>query len=165
MSIDAYLEVKDIPGQATDSQHKNWIDVDSYSIQVKHTAPKNRKDIAAKGKSDFGDLEIKKRPDVATPLLFDASAKGNAIDKITLELCTLAGGGNKLPFLKIFLTNSLVTKWDSSVVEDEKNDDYEIVETVCFNYETIEIHYSQQTRAGGKQVGQIVGKYDLINQK
>lgn len=88
MAFDAYLKIEGIPGEALDSKHKDWIEIKSYSCAVHQTVSDTATSAggATSGRSTFNDLQITKYVDKSSSKLFEESAKGTHIPKVTLHV-------------------------------------------------------------------------------
>lgn len=83
MATDQYLQIDGIKGESTDSQHKDWIEILSYSQSAGATAPG-----AADTKKTSGPSEIliTKKMDSSSPLLQKLCSSGKHIPKATLHV-------------------------------------------------------------------------------
>jgi type VI secretion system secreted protein Hcp len=140
-AVDMFLKLTDIPGESTNIDHKDEIDVFSYSLGISNattaiTGPGG----AAKPK--FEDITITKRVDKSSPLLMLNCAKGQPITQAVL---TLARAGEKsTKFMVITLDNVIVSSVSSS---GSAGSDVPI-ETVSLNYAKIKVEYYQQKPDG-----------------
>ncbi len=100
MAFDAFLNVKDIPGESTDDKHADWIEILSYSSGVSQTASASASSGggASSERADFQDFSIVKALDKASPKLALACANGTHIPEVALELCR--AGGDKVKYME-----------------------------------------------------------------
>lgn len=98
-TVNMFIKIDDIIGESTDSEHKNWIDVLSYSLGAGLTD----------GKRKVGSLKIEHNLDSSTPLLYKALLTGEKMKETTLQLCK-AGGANNLCYMEYKLENAVVSK-------------------------------------------------------
>ncbi len=84
-AVEAFLRIDGIPGESTDSRHKDWIDVISYnhgmSLTISAGGPGG-----SSGKSDHSDFTVKKYIDQSSPVLALELNRGAHIRDATLEL-------------------------------------------------------------------------------
>src|SRR5436309_6485926 len=109
MAFDAFLKIGTIPGESTDSKHKEWIELAEYSFGVKQPAAGSRSDggAATGGRADFDNFTCKKNLDKASPKLMLSCAKGEHIKEIKVELCRATG--DKQPYLEIKYSDVIIT--------------------------------------------------------
>jgi len=163
MAFDAFLKIDGIPGESTDSKHKDWIEVLSYSCGVSQRASASASSSggATAERADFQDFSIVKALDKASPKLALACADGSHIKEITLELCR--AGGDKVKYMEYKLTHSIV----SSVRPGGSAGGNETLplEEVSFNFGKVQWTYVQQKRADGSGGGNVAAGWDLQQNK
>jgi type VI secretion system secreted protein Hcp len=98
-AFDAYLLLPGIPGEVTETNHLNWIQVLAFDQSQTHPE--------AAGSPRFSDLRFEKRVDKASPLLMAACASGQSSSSAQLQL--LQSEGRRLVFYDIKLSNVRVT--------------------------------------------------------
>jgi type VI secretion system secreted protein Hcp len=141
-AFDTFLKVDGIPGESTDSAHKNWIEIFSYSFGATNVASRGTLTGAGIGKVSFSDLKVTKPVDSTSPKLFEACVTGKHIPMVTLDLevstsgTLIASGEGRLHMETIRLTNVFVTSfedmWDTFADNDLP------MERVTFTYGKIE---------------------------
>lgn len=104
-SADMFLKIPSIPGESTDSEHKDWIDILSVSTAIHHPAPIEPDMIAATS----GGIIVTKRIDKATPLLMEATSTGNPLRAAGLNVTRLAGDGTKPVYFQWVLKDVIIT--------------------------------------------------------
>lgn len=160
MAFDAFLKIDGIPGESTDSKHKDWIEISSYQ-HAAHQAV-SRTVSSAGGASaervDFSDLVISKLIDKSSPKLLEACCSGKHIKEVVIELCR--AGGDKQKYLEIKMENVLISGYQHGATGDQFGS-----ETVTFNPGTFKMVYSQQKRADGIAGGNVSGGWDLVANK
>ena len=83
--VDYFLKIDGIPGESTDSKHKDWIDVESFSFGATQTGTSGAGGGGA-GKVKIQDLMITKYLDKSSSKLFLATATGEHLKKVELVL-------------------------------------------------------------------------------
>jgi type VI secretion system secreted protein Hcp len=162
--FDAYLSIDGIKGESQEDQHKDWIEVLSYSHKVTQPTSSTRSSSGGgtTGSSEHGDILITKYVDMASPKLYDAVSTGKHFKKAAIDFCRQSGG-SKVKYLTINLEELVI----SSVAADgnSKGTADLPAETVGLNYGKIEWVYTQQKRPDGAGGGNVTAKYDLVKAK
>lgn len=97
---DYFLQIDGIPGESTDKDHKDWIDIDSFSWGL--TLTTSGTGGAGVGKATFSDLAWTQHVDVSTPKWFLAVATGRHIPTVTLDVVKTTAGRSDSFFQMIF---------------------------------------------------------------
>jgi type VI secretion system secreted protein Hcp len=138
-----------IKGEAQDSQHKDEIEVLSWSwgMQAKVSLGGG----TATGKATMNDLRIVKRVDAASTALMQALRTNEPIQKAVLTL--RKAGKSQLEYLKITIEQGRVT----SLVIDagDTSGSAEIFEKVGLSFNKIEVEYVPQGKDGKPQGGML----------
>jgi len=167
--FDSYLQIDGIPGESTDSNHKDWIEVLSYGHEMMQpvSSTKSSAGGAATGRSQHGDFAITKFVDKSSPKLYEAVSNGKHISKAKIEVCR--AGGSQVKFLEINLEQVMVSLVQLNSTDSNgntgKGEDKLPTETVHLNYGKIEWTYTQQKRADGSGGGNVTAKHDLTTGK
>ncbi|MEQ8768505.1 MAG: type VI secretion system tube protein Hcp [Planctomycetota bacterium] len=158
MAFDAFLFIDGVPGESTDSQFADHIEILSYTHGVSQptTATASSVGGGTSGRCNHDDFKIVKELDKASPVLAQKCSEGAHIPEVKLTLCR--AGGDKVPFMEYKLTNVVV----SSVAPGGSSQGEGVpIEEVCFNYGKIEWTYTQQKRADGGGGGSTAGSWNL----
>lgn len=153
-----FMKIDGIPGESTDDKHKDWIDVRTWGW-----SESNPGGAASKGgrtpaqRITFQDLKVTFQPSKATPQLFLAGASGTHIKEVILEVCR--AGQYKEKWLEIKLSEVIISGY--SILGSTQAH----MEEILLGYGKIKVTYLQQKRADGKGGGQVVGGWDLTNNK
>ena len=111
----AYMKIDGpgVPGQATDSGHKDWIELlsvgQNVSRPLSHTGGRTSKGQAA---VQFNDIMVTTEMGKHVPELAKAVASGTDFDKIEIHFCTDQGSGKREPYYKIKLEKVHVSSLD-----------------------------------------------------
>lgn len=160
MAFDAFLKIDDIPGESTDDQHKDWIEILSFSWGEAQPASATASSAggASHQRADFADFSIVKTLDKASPKIALACAGGAVAKQVTLELCR--SGGDKLKYMEYKLANAII-----SSVSVGGGGGGEVTEALTFNYGKIEWTYTQQKRSDGSGGGNVAAGWNLETNK
>jgi len=132
-----FLKIEGIPGESKDQNHKDWIDVLSFSKSVSRPIEPGAGGRAGGQAAEASDLALSKYIDKSSPKLALACCEGGHIPEVTLELINTRGG-NKTPYMVYKLHNVLVTSY--SVSGDTSGNPLP-TEEITLNYESIEWTY------------------------
>src|SRR5690606_28022874 len=102
-AVDMYLKIEGIDGESTDKNHKDWIEVQSFSWGMSNSASLSTGGGTGVGKAQFIDLKIGKNLDRASPNLFLHGAQGRHIPEVVLVL--RRAGAEAYTFFQITLTD------------------------------------------------------------
>ncbi|MCL2887603.1 MAG: type VI secretion system tube protein Hcp [Betaproteobacteria bacterium] len=146
MSIDCYLKLDGIKGEAVQKDHKDEIQVFNWSWGV-HNSSCTVGSGSSVGKGTPGMISVSKLYDSASPTLGKFCANGKHFDTATLTM-TKAGEGQQT-FMTVTLKEVYIS--DVSVSAAQGGD---VHETVTMSYGDIEFAYKPQ-KADGSMGGDI----------
>jgi type VI secretion system secreted protein Hcp len=98
VALDIFLKVAGIKGESTDDQHREEIDVASFSWGLSQQRTTSTGGGAGASKASFQDLHVVTNVSQASPQLFLASAAGRHIETAVLT-CRKVGGSLQQDFL------------------------------------------------------------------
>ena len=161
MAFDAFIKIDGIPGESTDSKHKDWIEILSFEQGIKQPPSATRSSAggASSGRATFEDFSVNKLVDKASPLLYQACASGKHIKEVTVEMCR--AGGDKVKFMEIKMEEVMV----SEVKPGGGHGDDFPTESLSLNFGKIKWTYTQQKREDGSAGGNTTGNWDLKQNK
>ena len=111
MAFDAFLKIEGIDGESTDKVHKDEIEIDSYSFGLENPSTRASGGGGGAGKVSVHDMHFTTGVNKASPNLMLACATGKHIPSATLT-CRKAGGAGGFEFLKIKLSDILVSSYE-----------------------------------------------------
>ncbi|MDG1011212.1 MAG: type VI secretion system tube protein Hcp [Luminiphilus sp.] len=156
MAVDAFLKLDGIDGESQDKEHKGEIDILSWAWGGASTGSFNLGGGGASGKASFTDIQLVKYYDKASPNLMAKLADGTHIKEATL-VARKAGGSSAIEFLKIKLTDVIIT----SVNFGGSGDDDRYTENVSLACAKFEVAYQAQKNDGGKDGGEIKAGWNI----
>ena len=154
-----HLKLDGIDGESNSTQHKDEIDVESWSWGVSHAGAPAAGGGAAAGKPVFSDLTFTHRADRASPPLWKACASGKHIKNGTLSVAH-AGAGTQ-DYLVIKLREVRVT---SVTLADVESDAQPPVESVTLSFTKVEYAYRPQ-KPNGSLGPAVEFKFDIVANK
>ena len=143
MALNIFLKLAGIKGESTDVQHREEIEVASFSWGLSRQRATSTGGGAGASKADFQDLHVVTNVSQASPQLFLASAAGRHIETAILT-CRKVSGGTQQDFLKYNLSDVLVASYHTN----GQSEDGVPVDEVSFTYAQIKVEYRPQ-RADG----------------
>jgi len=157
-AVDYFLKIEGIPGESTDSKHKDEIDIESWSWGETNSGSHAYGGGGGVGKVTMNDFQFTTKVNKASPKLFLNCATGAHIPSALLT-CRKAGKTQQ-EYLKIKLTDLIVSNYQtggtaaSNVVPSDQ---------FSLNFTKIEITYAPQKPDGSLGTA-IVNSYDLKGQ-
>src|SRR5688572_22384769 len=159
MAFDAFLKISTIPGESTDEQHPQWIEILSFSHGLSQTSTGSVSTGGARtaGRVDHQDLTVVKALDAASTPLYLACCRGDHIPEVTIQLHRATG--NKEKYYEVKMTDVLV----SGVRPGGSSQGGESLplEEVSFNYAKVEWNYIQTDHNTGAVQGNFAKWWDL----
>jgi type VI secretion system secreted protein Hcp len=140
MAVDYYLKLDGIQGEAADANHKNEIQILSFSWGASQVSSVAGTGGSGAGKVDLSDLSVMINFDKSTPKFFKSIASGTHIPTGTLSAIKSGAGGK--PYLKVDFTEMFVTHLQISGSSEIPS------VSVGFSYNQIKIDYSVQDDKG-----------------
>lgn len=145
MAVDYFLKVDGIPGESTDAKHKGEIDVLAFSWGVSNAGSPGGGGGGGAGKAVFEDLLVVARTSKASPKLWLACATGQHV-KTAVLTCRKGSGKSQAEFLKIKLTDVLITSY-----EIDGSDEEPPLDQVALGFAKVETEYVAQDPTGKLQ--------------
>ncbi len=163
MAFDAFIKIDGIPGESTDTKHKDWAEIISFTHRVEQPASATASSSggATAERVNHSTFDIVKLIDKASPKLFEACCTGKHIKEITLELCR--AGGDKMTYYEVKLSEVIVSKVES--IGAATSEAGFPTEKVSFSYGKIVEKYIVQKRADGSGGGNVVAGWDCTANK
>jgi type VI secretion system secreted protein Hcp len=144
MAFDMFIKIDGIKGESKGAGHEKEIDVLSWSWGTSQSGTMHAGGGGGAGKVNVQDVSLSKWVDAASPDLLLACCNGKHIKEAIL---TVQKAGEKpLPYVKITLTNLLVT----SVSTGGSGGEDRLTENVTLNFEKVKFEYDTQTEKGAK---------------
>jgi type VI secretion system secreted protein Hcp len=160
MAGDCFLKIDGIPGESTDANHKEWIEVMSYSSGVAQMAAGERSTggAATGGRCSHQDISIVKELDKASPTINLYCCQGKHIPNVVIELCRATGNKEKYMEYKMedVIISSVSVGGGSGGLPSE---------SVTFNYGKLTWNYIQTDHKTGEAKGNVEKYWSLIDNK
>ena len=153
MAVDYFLKIDGIPGESTDSKHKDEIDVEAWSWG-EVIPPRPPGGGAGAGKVEIQDLNFTARFSKASPNLMLSCASGKHLTGAVLT--ARRQDKAQAEFLTFSLSDVLVSSYQTAATAG----DVSPVDSVSLNFAKIQIEYKQQ-KADGSLAGSIKAGWDV----
>jgi type VI secretion system secreted protein Hcp len=140
------LKLDGVTGESLDAQHKDFIDLVSWSWGMLSPTDVSTGYQTAKTKVD--EFKIVKRVDRSSPVLIQY-LKENTIVKKGRVIVRKAGGSDALTYYEIEFKNVRLTSFRT------QTDNTEVMETVTLAFETATFKYTPQAQTGAKGGGTV----------
>ena len=158
-AVDYFLKIDGVDGESTDDKHKGEIELESFSFGASNAGSFSSGGGGGSGKVAMQDFHFVKKIDKSSPKLFVACATGEHLKTITLT-CRKAGKDQQ-EFLKIVLTDSMVTSYQDG---GSAGADIVPMDQISVGFSKIELKYKEQ-KPDGSLGGEIVGGWDVKTNK
>ncbi len=162
VSTDAgvYLQIKEIPGDATAKGFEKCIELESFSFGVNMPVTASRSDGggATIGRAQVNELSITKLLDSASVPLYNTCAAGTALPTVIL-MVTRTVTANEVTYYKCTLSSAIISEYHISGDENSTP-----TEQVKLTFGKIEIEYIPIDRNGAPG-SPIKGGWDFIRNR
>ena len=153
--VDCFLKIDDVPGESLDKTHKNSIDVESWSWGETNTGSAGHGGGAGTGKVLPQDLNIIKRVDKSSAVLFIHCSTGMPFKSAILTQRKSGEGQND--YLIITMENVMVSSYQVNGAGDGGSVP---TESLALNFDSLEFSYKPQLERGGL-AGEVKQKYSF----
>ena len=149
MAFDTFLSIEGLPGECLDKNHKNWIELFSFSHSVNQVADSSASAAGVRtgGKCDHGDFHLTKKLDKCSPFLLNKCCTGKHYPKATVEVCR--NTGEKEVLYKIEFDHVVVSGVSCGGGQGQSDP----MESVSFSYSKIKWNYFPIDPGTGKKAG------------
>ncbi|UGS89533.1 type VI secretion system tube protein Hcp [Ralstonia wenshanensis] len=159
MAQDIFLKINGIDGESQDASHKNEVEVLNWSWKIEQLSTMHSGSGGGAGKATVSDLTFEHHIDRASPNLMKYCLTGKHIDQATLVV--REAGGNPLEFLKITMSDVIVTQVAPGGSTDDTVRSREIV---SLSFAKVKQEYVVQNAQGGSG-GAVTAGYDIKGNK
>jgi type VI secretion system secreted protein Hcp len=141
--VDYFLKLGDIKGEATDSKHKDEIEIESFSWGETNSGSSSVGGGGGSGKVVMQDFHFVKKLDKSSPVLFMNCATGMHIKEATLT--ARKAGGEQQEYLQVKMSDVLVSSYQ---VGGSGSGGVVPTDQVSLNFAKIEWNYKPQKPDG-----------------
>jgi type VI secretion system secreted protein Hcp len=152
-----YVKFDGIDGEATDVDHKNWINLLAFEQTFSRPGAGSSGMSRRRGDAVVEDLQLTTEYDKASPKLQEKCLKGEVIPKMELELTASYSETTTVTYTKIELKNVMITSY--TLGSEDVNTLYP-TGFLTVNYEEIKFTYTE-TDDEGKTKGNVEYTYKV----
>jgi type VI secretion system secreted protein Hcp len=142
-SVDYFLKINGIKGEATDKSHGGEIELESWSWGESNAGTHAGGSGGGAGKVSMQDFHFVMKVNIASPKLFLACATGEHIPDAVLT-CRKAGKEQQ-EFFKVKFSDLLISSYQTG---GSAHGDVVPTEQISFNFTKIEFDYKEQKKDG-----------------
>jgi type VI secretion system secreted protein Hcp len=149
-----FIKFDGVDGEATDKDHKDWIEVLSLSARM-DLNPMALSAGSAQPRADIthDDFILTKTVDKASAKLTEAVCNGKVFPKVEIEMTSTyegseGSGGSRATFLKYELKNVMVTSYS---VSGASNSGERAMEEIALNFEEVKVTYTENDSKGASK--------------
>jgi len=171
--LDYFIKIDGVPGESTDSKHKDEIEVLTYDFDLKHGDAGSASTGGARhaDRISHSAFSFTKVIDKATPKLLEKCFAGTHIPKAVFTAHRATE--EKQKYLQIDFTDVVITRWEiPQISAEERSATSEHgggvmlqEEHVELNYGSIRYTYTYTAHGTGKASGDVSAGWDLIMNK
>lgn len=156
MAFDAFIKLEGIEGEATRKGFEKQIEILSFSWGASNPTTIGSGGGGGGGKASLSPINIMKKSDKSSPLLFQACCQGKHFPKATVTLHK-AGGDEAVDYLVYELERVYIEsiQWSGSSGGDDRP-----VESCALAFGKVTVTYTEQTETGAKG-SPVVGSWDV----
>ncbi|MBV1884906.1 MAG: type VI secretion system tube protein Hcp [Gammaproteobacteria bacterium] len=145
MSVDMFLKIEGVDGEAADSVHGGEIDVLSWSWGMSQSGSMHAGGGGGAGKVSIQDLSFTKYIDCSTPNLMNTCCTGGHYPEATLTI--RKAGGEAVEYYIIKMEEVIIT----SISTGAGAGDDLLVENVSLNFAKYTVIYTPQSKEGAAE--------------
>jgi type VI secretion system secreted protein Hcp len=159
-AYNCFLGIDGIPGESMDRDHKDWIDIVSWSFGETFPAATASTAGSLPGRLTMQDFKFTMRTNKASPILFQACAMGKNLTKVVLEVWGMVGvpSGRPAKLLQIKLEDVRVSSF--VILGNSMSTQAYPMEEISLNFARIKVTYSIYL-PNGTGGGQVEAGFDV----
>ncbi|WP_017348347.1 Hcp family type VI secretion system effector [Pantoea sp. A4] len=144
MSTDIFLRIDGITGESQDSNHKGWININSFTWGASQPGSMAVGGGGGAGKVQYRDLSVQASIDKATPAIMRYISNGKHVSTVEISVCK--AGGTQIEYCRITLEDVLITNvmFNGTTQRDLIGINYQ------FQAAKVKNQYWEQSSSGGK---------------
>ena len=153
----AFMKLGDIKGECTDTDHKDWIIIESMSSPMYRSIPQGAKDQQrTKGETTLGDVVVSRQLDKSSTKLQEACANGTFYKEVEIHLCTTVKNKQE-PYLTYKLSDVIISSYS---FHGNSSGSPLPTEQITMGYTKVEWNYIVVDPKTGDKNGNVPAKYE-----
>lgn len=158
-----FMQIAGIKGESSDSNHKNWMDVEnlSWGIDRQITSSTSTMNDRESSNAVISDLSITRRMDSSTPPIFIEACCGKGKD-ITIHMTKTGSGTGADVYMEYKLKNALISEYQVSGNAKETD---RPTESLTISFIDVEVKYTPYDEDGNALAAIAVGFDTATNTK
>ena len=153
----AFMKLRDIKGEASDTDHQGWILIDSVTAAIFRSIPTGAKDNQrTKGGTILSDLAVSRQLDKSSTKLMEACANGTFFKEVEIHFCTTVRNKQE-PYLMYKLHDVIISSFDQGAYASGSPLPQE---TLAMGYSAAEWTYIVVDPKTGDPKGHVSARYD-----
>ena len=153
----AFIKLGDIKGEATDTDHKEWVIIESMSSPMYRSIPPGAKDQQrTKGETTLGDIVCSRQLDKSSTKLQEACANGTFFKEVEIHFCSTLKNKQE-PYLTYKLSNVVISSYS---FHGNSSGSPLPSEQITLGYTNVEWNYIVLDPETGDKKGQVPAKYN-----
>ncbi|MBL8816370.1 MAG: type VI secretion system tube protein Hcp [Planctomyces sp.] len=153
----AFMKLGDIKGEATDTDHKDWILLESMSVPIFRSIPDGAKDQQrTKGDTILGDVVIVRQLDKSSTKLQEACANGTFFKEVEIHFCTTVKNKQE-PYLTYKLKDVIISSYS---IHANSSGSPLPSEEVTAGYSAVDWNYIVVDPKTGDKKGNVPARYN-----
>lgn len=157
MAIDCYVQIKDVKGESTDNEHKDWMEALSwkFGMQQPASATASTAGGASSERVHYDTFDFEQLVNLASPKLYELCSQGKHIPEVVIQ-CYRASGEKRVMYLEVKLKSVIISKIGAA-----SNENAFPTEKISLSFGAITWKYTQQKRDGSSG-GNMAGAWSLV---
>ncbi|MBP0484995.1 Hcp family type VI secretion system effector [Sagittula salina] len=161
MAIDCFLKLGNgIKGECQDTEHKDWIDILSWSWAMTQSGTTHMGGGGGGGKVDVADIAFTKYVDASSHDLIKRCCSGEHIDEGHLVV-RKAGGSKPISYMQIKFKDIMITSYNTGGMKDGLD---RVQESGTLNFRKFEVTYTKQNQKGAPD-GEFSAGWEIAENK
>ena len=160
MTVDMFIKLEGIEGEAKDLNHQGEIDVLSWDWGMQHPSGSGIEYSRKRSRVELMDLSFMKPIDRSTPTLMLYCIDGKIIPTATIT-CRKVTGGKAMDYLVVTMTNAYIAQIATGATAQVA----EIHEEISLKFEKINVRYIEQSSEGHGKRGEVEMDWSVLDNK
>lgn len=151
-----YMKIDGLDGSVTSKGHENWIELETFSTGLaRHVSTEVGRVVNREGSvPHFSEVQISKRADKSSQLLFEKACKGAALPQVLIDIC--ATDSDLKPYSQYKFSKVILSHYNDSAF----GQDHGSIEYIMLNFTQIEKTFTPRD-IDNKPLSPVTAGYNL----